>query len=896
MKKPILLSILTAIALAPSANAQLGSTKALNTSRAQLIDKIAQKETYLYNAISKYVIETLDTTPTRAEVQQYYTLSNSWFTNYRNEPCDDTDTDNLCDNNTDGGITLDFDTTTQKLILGNILGDPSTVSDYTKNYYQYVTPNRNSAAETSSDYTESSYSFIATDGLTETIDIIEDATADDTISASVTAPADTSQVWLSPNGDGTFTQSIYNDTDSKWESQGTVTSSSTTSIATTNLTFYTEDNFNPDTTLGKKGWTAKVEENGAFTPYTHNGTKWLPDSSSLNNATVAKLSGDTASDINSLVDRGEEKWYSAPVDSTVEVKNLLANPSVIFQKYTDYWKTTSKYPIVDFNGAGNIDRNIYVAQNLADLPTDDLEGSVAYLVQNNYAGYKGDNMQFEAVFTSGAWVNATKTLDDLVNDAFPTYGDYWVMETKSLFQNQGYATDSTTNDYTYWKEDTVDSDPIVITKGDRTDLPSASDKYRQNITYILGDDIHSTSSGIQSKYLKSNGSPMYKWSYSSSSHESVTNNMTDAQTTESIDGAYKFSDGESAQSCSEYYAKSIDELPSGIYSIKPEGYSIPFDTYCDMSTPTKEPTCLAGYVYLPGSQGIEGSSKGWCVAKYEMSPYSEDTDNFYQCADYNTYMSNTDGDTTCSSNTATDFDATTRVTSQSGVAPVTQVSHDDAHSLADNDWIVDQSGNPITDAIPMKYNVHVQLLKNIALNANNWSGGSVGSGYIYSGNNDNSQVDIGGDTSHALAASSDDTDGYSGTDNSNGNQKRTHYLANNQVIWDVAGNVWEILYENQDIGGDEGWKEYTSKIDTHPFDPAYILDRQWNSAQGTGKSYSANGSPSISNIGTDNSYWLLVSGSWYDGSDAGVFTSYWTGGSLSYRYGTVGFRSIYPAP
>lgn len=69
----------------------------------------------------------------------------------------------------------------------------------------------------------------------------------------------------------------------------------------------------------------------------------------------------------------------------------------------------------------------------------------------------------------------------------------------------------------------------------------------------------------------------------------------------------------------------------------------------------------------------------------------------------------------------------------------------------------------------------------------NWSGGEVGSGYIYSGHNDNAPA-------NALAASTDDTDGYIGTGNSvasGDNQRRTLYLSSGDVIWDLSGNVWE---------------------------------------------------------------------------------------------------------
>lgn len=75
------------------------------------------------------------------------------------------------------------------------------------------------------------------------------------------------------------------------------------------------------------------------------------------------------------------------------------------------------------------------------------------------------------------------------------------------------------------------------------------------------------------------------------------------------------------------------------------------------------------------------------------------------------------------------------------------------------------------------------IAQNVLRVTNNWSGGAVGSGFIYSGHNDNS--------AGALAASTDN-DGYSGTGNTTGSsQRRTLTLTNGEVIWDLAGNLSE---------------------------------------------------------------------------------------------------------
>jgi prepilin-type N-terminal cleavage/methylation domain-containing protein len=86
------------------------------------------------------------------------------------------------------------------------------------------------------------------------------------------------------------------------------------------------------------------------------------------------------------------------------------------------------------------------------------------------------------------------------------------------------------------------------------------------------------------------------------------------------------------------------------------------------------------------------------------------------------------------------------------------------HLITDNEWLT--------------------IAHNVLNVASNWSGGAVGSGYLYSGHNN-------GTPNNALAASTDN-DGYFGTgDPSSSNQRRTLALSNGEVIWDLAGNVWE---------------------------------------------------------------------------------------------------------
>ena len=97
------------------------------------------------------------------------------------------------------------------------------------------------------------------------------------------------------------------------------------------------------------------------------------------------------------------------------------------------------------------------------------------------------------------------------------------------------------------------------------------------------------------------------------------------------------------------------------------------------------------------------------------------------------------------------------------------------------------------------------MVRHIELMADNWSGGNVGSseglsqGHAYSVPN------------QALAASSDDNKGCHGTEQicdgrTWNKQRRTHTFSNGEVIWDVSGNAWEwVKDDNSDNDNGVYW-------------------------------------------------------------------------------------------
>ena len=280
--------------------------------------------------------------------------------------------------------------------------------------------------------------------------------------------------------------------------------------------------------------------------------------------------------------------------------------------------------------------------------------------------------------------------------------------------------------------------------------------------------------------------------------------------------------------------------------------------------------CKTNWVFIPGSENIEGSAKGWCVMKYKATPYGTAG---YTVDSYKAY----------NWQDAYDSDSAKKVASLPQ-NPLNYVSSNNARSICSSSHLVDDAGVGISGGFPMKYNVFKVLATNLANNWENWSAGAKGSGYIYSGHNDNAPA-------NTITPSSSDTDGYVNTGQTTGNQRRTLFTSEGDAIWDLAGNGWEDMYEGQNIGNGDAWYEYTSAT-ANAFAPQLIMSQSWNSTQGVGQSY---GSGGVSNVLTSGSYRLARGGAWNTGSYAGLFNSNWDAGSLSTRSVYVGVRCIVPA-
>lgn len=256
-------------------------------------------------------------------------------------------------------------------------------------------------------------------------------------------------------------------------------------------------------------------------------------------------------------------------------------------------------------------------------------------------------------------------------------------------------------------------------------------------------------------------------------------------------------------------------------------------------------TCPDNFIVVPGSSTF-GTSE-FCVAKYEMRQASSTVP-----------ISQASGTPWVSISQTNAITYSANVTGCSG-----------CHLMSEAEWLT--------------------LAQNVLSVASNWSSGTVGTGYIYSGHNDNSPA-------NAISASTDDSDGYNSTGNSSGNQRRTLTLTNGEVIWDMAGNVNE--WTTGTIAGNAqpglsgevayAWKNYNngSLIQNGLSSSAYPsygtpAASGWTSSQGIGQIYSNYGETALRAFSRG--------GNWNYGGNAGVLTLA-LGGAPSYSGASIGFR------
>jgi len=272
-------------------------------------------------------------------------------------------------------------------------------------------------------------------------------------------------------------------------------------------------------------------------------------------------------------------------------------------------------------------------------------------------------------------------------------------------------------------------------------------------------------------------------------------------------------------------------------------------TYIDKATTTK--TCPANYIKVPGNS-MYGTSD-FCVMKYEAKIGS----------------------------------STVAATTQAAERPLGGLTQSDAISACNNNNTGGITGYGLINNAEW-----MTIARNIEAVSTNWTGGALGSGELWRGHSD-------GGPNNWIAASTDDTQGYTGTDNiAPSIEKRTLILSNGEVVWDMSGNTWEWLSDTimgLDKPTSPGYFLDLSSITGYTTTLRYDLVRPSNQAWDSTKNMGFY----ITGATTGGPYAILRGGAWWPQAGpggsitAGLFTLNLTGESFANGMNyAVSFRCV----
>ena len=249
-------------------------------------------------------------------------------------------------------------------------------------------------------------------------------------------------------------------------------------------------------------------------------------------------------------------------------------------------------------------------------------------------------------------------------------------------------------------------------------------------------------------------------------------------------------------------------------------------------------SCPYGFIVIPGSTTY--STSDFCAMKYEAKQVGATT-------------------TPISTAAGTPWVSISQITAIANSPNVAGCTG--CHLITENEWMT--------------------IAQNVLSVPGNWSGSAVGSGNIPRGNSSSSA---------ATDASADLT----------GVNKRTLTLSNGEVIWDLAGNVWDWTSGTVQsptvqpgiTGTGAGYREWNTvtnpgTISPNPSATATGITgaSSWDSGYGIGQIYSDTEQTGLRGF--------IRGGSWYFGGIAGVLTLY-LNYAPSNTFAYIGFRVAAP--
>lgn len=293
-------------------------------------------------------------------------------------------------------------------------------------------------------------------------------------------------------------------------------------------------------------------------------------------------------------------------------------------------------------------------------------------------------------------------------------------------------------------------------------------------------------------------------------------------------------------------------------------------------------SCPTGLILIPGSANYSFAGQtpagGWCVMKYEASYYST-AGKTHDCFNGYGYAAG------CAT-----ANGSGQIASNSGTWAINYISRDESETLCSSQ-LVSQTGAAVSNGHLLPVGLWSKINRDIEQQAINWSGNSVGNGYLSRG---------------CVTSATSACSGYQGVTITSPNDtitnptgyysNRAWKLSTGDSIHDFAGNLWEWFYDLHDSAGNAIITWYSS-------------DNVQRTALGfsitPSGTYAAliEGNPSGHGFGyTSNSgvaagiYAAVFGGFWANTFNAGVFASGWSALSPSTsRFNYFGFRCVAPA-